>query len=312
MAALPEIAHLRVHHFKVFEAVIAQGSVKTAAEALNQTPASVTRSLKELEAALGATLVIRGRNGVILTDIGRLFETRMKLVLYEIQRSVDEVKQISQLQNGTVSFGCSHLKTLKILPDVIQRIQEIYPKVGISIHQGQQSELMPSLQVGRLDFFIGILSNGISLEEYIEEPLLTCRYGVIARKDHPLGKSTSIVELRNAKWYLPLAVPGYYNYLEAILFPSGQGPKSSILRGDSLAVGERLLLEADYLSIAPLPMFDLEFVKNQFCIIPIKEELPDGHYSLVYRKQGSLTPLAKLLIDEIRLECNKQVTNRVN
>ncbi|MFC0227275.1 LysR substrate-binding domain-containing protein [Serratia aquatilis] len=312
MATLPDISHLKINHFKVFEALIAHGSIQAAAEVLHQTQASVKRSIKELETTLGVTLVIHGKGGVVLTDIGQMFETRMNLVLNEIQRSVDEIKQIKNYQDGTVVFGCSHLKTLKVLPDVVERVQKKYPKVRISIHEGQQSELMPSLQIGKLDFFIGILSNGISFEEYVEEPLLTCQYCVIARKDHPLAHATSLVELRNAKWYLPLAVPGYYNFLEAIIFPEGQGSECSILRGNSIAVGERLLLEADYLSIVPLPMFNLNFVKNQFCIIPIKESLPDGHYSLIYRKQGFLTPLAKLLIDEIRIECGKKVIYRDN
>lgn len=312
MATIPDISHLKINHFKVFEALVAHGSLPAAAEVLNQTLASVKRSIKELETTLGATLLINGKEGIILTDIGQIFETRMHLVLNEIQRSVDEINQIKNYHEGTVVFGCSHLKTLRVLPDVVERIQKKYPKVRISIHEGQQSELMPSLQVGKLDFFIGILSNGISFEEYVEEPLLTCQYCVIARKEHPLAHATSLVELRNAKWYLPLAVPGYHNFLEAILFPDGQGAECSILRGNSLAVGERLLLEADYLSIAPLPMFDFNFIKKQFCIIPIKQSLPDGHYSLIYRKQGALTPLARLLIDEIRIECGKKVIYRVD
>ena len=230
----------------------------------------------------------------------------MKLVLHELERAVDEVKQVNNLQQGTVSFGCSHLKTLKIIPDVVRRIHQAFPDANISLYEGQQSELLPALRVGRLDFFIGITSEEISLGEFIEEPLLSCQFVVLARKGHPLAQATSLAELRNAKWYLPVAGAGYYNGLEDLLFPAGRGPENSILRGDSIAVGERLILEADYLGIAPVLMFNVDFVKQLFCVIPVKETLPDGHYSLIYRQQAALTPLAHYLIDELRKECNKQ------
>ncbi|AHG21043.1 LysR family transcriptional regulator [Chania multitudinisentens RB-25] len=307
MPNLPKISHLRV-----FEAIILHGSVRAAAKALNQTQPGITRTLKELETTLGATLMVRGTRGMVLTDMGRLFETRMKFVLNELERAVDEIKQVNQSQHGTVSFGCSHLKTLSIIPSVMQRIHKMYPKAQISLYEGQQSELLPSLRVGRLDFFIGIISEEISLGEFVEEPLLSCPFGVIARKGHPLANSTSLAELRNAKWYLPVAGAGYYHDLELFLFPEGKGPENAIFKGDSIAVGERLVLEADYLVIGPLAMLDIDFVNKLFCTIPVKEKLPDGHYSLLYRQDSSLTPLAKHLINEIRIECGKQVIQRVN
>ncbi|MFZ1875285.1 MAG: LysR substrate-binding domain-containing protein [Chania sp.] len=302
----------KINHLKVFEAIILHGSIRAAAKALNQTQPGITRTLQELEATLGATLMVRGTRGIVLTDAGRIFEKRMKLVLYELERAVDEIKQINQSQHGTVSFGCSHLKTLRIIPSVMQRINKTYPKAQISLFEGQQSELLPSLRVGRLDFFIGIISEEISLGEFIEEPLMTCPFGVVARKGHPLAHCASLEELRNAKWYLPVADAGYYSHLEAILFPSGKGPENMILKGDSFTVGERLVLEADYLVIAPLAMLDIDYMKDRFCIIPVKEKFPHGQYSLLYRQDASLTPLAKHLISEIRLECGKQVIHKIN
>ncbi|WP_337262526.1 MULTISPECIES: LysR substrate-binding domain-containing protein [unclassified Serratia (in: enterobacteria)] len=305
MPHLPKINHLRA-----FEAIILHGSIRAAAKALNQTQPGITRTLRELETTLDATLMVRGTRGIVLTDAGRVFEARMKLVLYELERAVDEIKQINQSQHGTVSFGCSHLKTLRIIPSVMQRINKTYPKAQISLYEGQQSELLPSLRVGRLDFFIGIISEEISVGEFVEEPLMTCPFGVVARKGHPLANCTSLAELRNAKWYLPVADAGYYSHLEALLFPTGKGPENVVFKGDSFAVGERLVLEADYLVIAPLAMLDIDFMSKLFCSIPVKEKFPDGQYSLLYRQDASLTPLAKHLINELRIECGKQVIQK--
>uniref|UniRef100_A0A182SU27 LysR substrate-binding domain-containing protein n=1 Tax=Anopheles maculatus TaxID=74869 RepID=A0A182SU27_9DIPT len=92
----------------------------------------------------------------------------------------------------------------------------------------------------------------------------------------------------------------------------GKGPENVIFKGDSFAVGERLVLEADYLVIAPLVMLDIDFMSKLFCSIPVKEKFPDGQYSLLYRQDASLTPLAKHLINELRIECSKQVVQKRN
>lgn len=304
MSRLPTINQL-----KTFETIIQHGSIRAAAKALNQTQPNMTRYLRDLEATLGAKLMVRGTRGMVLTDIGKRFESRVKLVLRELELAVNEIKQADNLQQGSVSFGCSHLKVFKFISNVISRVQKAYPKAEISFYEGQQSELLPSLREGKLDFFIGITSDAVSLGEFIEEPLFSCPFGVIARKGHPLAHVTSLAELRDAKWYLPVAEAGYYNELKSLLFPVGTEAGNAILKGDSVAVAEYLILEADYLSISPKLIESINSMKDIFCFIPLREELPEGHYHLLYRQQTFLTPLARFLIEEIRKESYRWLEN---
>ncbi|WP_072010897.1 MULTISPECIES: LysR substrate-binding domain-containing protein [unclassified Serratia (in: enterobacteria)] len=302
MSRLPTVSHL-----KIFEAIIEHGGVHAAAKALNMTQPNMSRSLRELEAILGSELMIRGPRGMVLTDLGRCFELRVKLVLRELELAVNEVKQVGELHQGHVAFGCSHLKVFKFISNAVTGVLQAYPNADISLYEGQQSEILPALREGKMDFFIGIISSAISLGEFIEEPLFSCSFGVIARKGHPLAQATSVAELRKARWYLPVADAGYYNEMEALFFPAGVESTHSILKGDSVAVAEHLILESDYLSISPKLIEHTDSMKDLFCFIPLKEKLPDGHYSLIYRQQTLLSPLARLLIAEIRKECSNDI-----
>ncbi|WP_337262026.1 MULTISPECIES: LysR substrate-binding domain-containing protein [unclassified Serratia (in: enterobacteria)] len=302
MSRLPTVSHL-----KIFEAIIQHGGMRAAAKVLNQTQSNMSRSLRELETILGAKLMVSDTKGMVLTDIGRRFESRVRLVLSELETAVNEVKQVKELHQGSVSFGCSHTKVFRFISNAVTGILQAYPNAEITLYEGQQSEILPALREGKLDFFIGIISNAISLGEFIEEPLFSCSFGVIARKGHPLAQATSLAALRNAKWYLPVADAGYYNDLESLFFPAEAETENSILKGDSVAVAEHLILEADYLSISPKLIEHTDSMKDLFCFIPLKEKLPDGHYSLLYRQQTTLPPLARLLITEIHKECSNDI-----
>ncbi|WP_145552944.1 LysR substrate-binding domain-containing protein [Yersinia bercovieri] len=115
-----------------------------------------------------------------------------------------------------------------------------------------------------------------------------------------LINSRSLRDLQAAKWYIPTASAGYFSNMETVIFPYGRKPTCSVLFGDLTTIAEQLVLNEDYLFVGPKAMLAIPYLQNIVTSIPIKEKLPDGKYSLIYRQQQVLPPLAKHLIDEIR------------
>ncbi|WP_236849235.1 LysR family transcriptional regulator [Chania multitudinisentens] len=143
MKELPKINQLRN-----FQAIIRYGSIRTASHALLQTQSAMTRSIQELERILGITLLARGAQGMVLTKMGRIFEPRVNMILNDLERAVDELHQASQLSQGTVVFGCSHLPAFSVISSLINRFQMEHPTASITIVEGQLSELITSLRLG--------------------------------------------------------------------------------------------------------------------------------------------------------------------
>lgn len=302
MGRLPKLNQL-----EAFQAVLKHGSFRAAAEATNQTQPVLTRAIRDLEKTLGVPLLVRGAKGVVLTDMGRVFKPRMQLILNEIRRATDEIEQIQLSSSGTITPGCSYLLSFSILPDMIKKFQEKYPQVNIILTEGQLSELLPDLRIGLVDFFVGIVNPHISLGSFIEKPLMTSEFCVVASKDHPLAMCTSLAELREAKWYLPKASAGYYNEMNKFIFPSGRGQSSSLMISDSTVLGEQLILNEGYLTIAPKKLLNVPYLRERLCSIPVKESLPLGHYSFIQSQSVPLTPMAQRLVDEILLNFGDSV-----
>src|SRR5712692_11931525 len=108
----------RLRAFEIFVTVVAKKSFTRAAEALNTSPANVTRYVKDLESHLGTRLLNRSPRKLSLTEAGKALYERGKII-------VDEVAEVEALTssstvvprgrlrvNAPLSFGIRHLTPL--------------------------------------------------------------------------------------------------------------------------------------------------------------------------------------------------------
>ena len=290
------------NQLQIFLAIIKHGSFRAAAKALNQSQPALTRSINELEKMLGTTLIVRGARGALLTESGKLFEPRVRLVLEELERAVNEVEQTGDMSKGRVALGSSSLPSFTMIPGAIQQFQKRFPQVNINLTEGQLSELLPALRMGKLDFAIGESSADIALNEFIEEPFFSAPFSILAHREHPLAQCTSLNRLNNAKWYFPASKFGYYNQLSKVLFPGEKVNGDNIIWGNTLFMALQMVLNADFLTAAPHEILNAPYLNDNLCKIPIKEPLPDISYSFIYPQRLPLTFLAKTLMDELRWE----------
>ena len=72
---------LKLHHLGDFVAIAHHQSVRAAARSLDLAQPALTRSLRELERELNASLVERHARGVVLTGTGQRFLLRAQSAL---------------------------------------------------------------------------------------------------------------------------------------------------------------------------------------------------------------------------------------
>lgn len=128
-------------------AIINHGGIRSAANALGQTQPAMTRSINELERILGTRLLIKEDSGVILTKTGKAFEARMNTILNELERAIDEIKQIEQISHGEVVLGCSHFPAFDVIPELINDFKRRHKDARITVIEGQFSELVSALRL---------------------------------------------------------------------------------------------------------------------------------------------------------------------
>jgi DNA-binding transcriptional LysR family regulator len=127
-------AHMdRLRAFEVFVTVVSRGSFARAADALDTSPANVTRYVNELEARLGTRLLNRTSRKLSLTASGETLFERSKSILEDIAETEGLVSSTSveprgRLRiNAPVSFGIHHLAPL--WPEFMRK----FPRVELDV-----------------------------------------------------------------------------------------------------------------------------------------------------------------------------------
>ena len=123
----------RLRAFEVFMTVVSRGGFARAADALDTSPANVTRYVNELEAHLGTRLLNRTSRKLSLTEGGEMLYARCKSILDDVAETEGLVSSASveprgRLRiNAPVSFGIRHLAPL--WPEFMRK----YPGVELDV-----------------------------------------------------------------------------------------------------------------------------------------------------------------------------------
>ncbi|QNM96800.1 LysR family transcriptional regulator [Chitinimonas koreensis] len=125
----------RLRAFEVFVAVVARGSFSRAADALDTSPANVTRYVNELEAHLGTRLLNRSSRRLSLTESGEALYERGKALLDDFAEietlvSASALRPRGKLRiNAPLSFGVLQLAPL--WPAFMQRHPEVELEIAL-------------------------------------------------------------------------------------------------------------------------------------------------------------------------------------
>jgi len=110
-------------------------NISTVARTLHSSPPAVGRQLKQLESELGIPLF--QRNGRLLSDTtegGVEIIARARTILREIHQIKRLSSDLRGAGGGTLSIATTHTQARYVLPPIIGRFREQYPKVQLHLH----------------------------------------------------------------------------------------------------------------------------------------------------------------------------------
>lgn len=117
----------------VFARVVDAGGFSAAAREMSMTPSALSKQVQNLEDRLGVRLLNRSTRKITLTEEGRTFYERSRLISADIDEATTLVKAMGEHPSGTlrvastVAFGKRYL--LPLLPAFLRR----YPAIRCSL-----------------------------------------------------------------------------------------------------------------------------------------------------------------------------------
>jgi DNA-binding transcriptional LysR family regulator len=154
----PELRQLR-HFIAVAERL----HFGRAAAALHMSQPPLSRSIRDLEARVGATLLARSRRRVELTPEGARFLEEAKRLLAQLERAVLEVGRMASGAGGRLRVGFVSLADYGVLPGVLKAYKAARPGVALALREMLTPEQSAALAAGELDF--GLLLPPVQVPE---------------------------------------------------------------------------------------------------------------------------------------------------
>lgn len=148
---LPASSMPTLRQLQFLIALRAEGSFVAAAEAVGVTQPSLSAGIKDLESALGAVLVERGRTGAVLTPAGEEAAERAARALGEVEDMVRTVKAAGEPFTGVFRLGAIPTIAPFLLPRALPLLKRKYPKLKLQMREDLTARLVDALRSRTLD-----------------------------------------------------------------------------------------------------------------------------------------------------------------
>lgn len=173
---------------RVLVAVAETGGFTVAAARLEISQPAASRAVAQLERELGAPLLVRTRDGVVLTEAGRRALIHARETLRHARLVREEVAATRDDVRGPLTVASFPTATAQLLPPLLRRFGELHPNVRVHLLEGTDEEVRLWLGGGAADIAMVVLpARGIDTQRLAEDELIA-----VVPTGHPLATRAAV------------------------------------------------------------------------------------------------------------------------
>lgn len=182
-----------IRDMKCFYTITEEGNISNASKRLNIAQPALSRQMKQLEDRLGVQLFERGSRRIKLTGAGQLMRERVEQILELVEGTVNEITEFHSGAAGTISIGTVTTSGALVLPPLIKKFHDLYPKVTFQLWEGDGYRILELLDKGIIE--VGIIRAPFDSSTYEsiilpDEPLM-----IAMREDSACGQDEKTIRL---------------------------------------------------------------------------------------------------------------------
>ena len=294
---------IKLQDLYILMAVVQAGSMRKAAAHLNSNQPSISRSIAELEQALGVPLLDRNPQGVEPTQYGRALLDCGTAVFDDLHQGVKNVEFLADPTAGEVRIGSGAFLAASFVSGVVDRLSRRYPRIVFHLVVTQSDAPFHELSERNVDLAIASLRGGLVPDEKFSfEVLYDDSSVVVAGAQSPWARRRSIAlaDLVNESWALPPPQRAYGPlFVEAFRVNGLDYPRATVF---TISAEARISLVATGRFLSIVPTFILRFPRRrpEIKVLPIKLSIARVPFGIVTLRNRTLSPVAQLFIEHAR------------
>lgn len=292
---------LRLRDLYTLLAVADAGTMVKAAAQLGVSQPAVSKAIAELEQTVGFRLLDRTKNGLVPTDYGRVLLRRATVVFDELKQGVDELRFIADPTSGELRIGSSESMTAGLLPAIIGSLSAEYPKIMLHVAQTSFAPLdLRDLRERTVELVLGRIPSLLQEADLDSEILMQDRIYVVAgaKSRWARRRHIDLAELMAEPWALPPpdSLPGRL-VMEAFHSKGLDTPPATVYTASIHLLANTLPLTGRFLTVVPESVMRFNTARLPLKILPVDFQVEPSNVGIVWLKDRTLSPVAKLFIE---------------
>jgi len=292
---------LSLHDLRVLMSVIQAGSMGKAARRLATSQPAISRSIAELEGALGVRLLDRTPQGIEPTEYGRALLRRGVSVFDELAQGIKDIRFLADPTAGELKIAASIAIAAGFVSGIINRLCQRYSGLAFQVLSTDSATAYRALLDREVDLAVLHIIEAVPEEHLHAEQLFQDPHTVVAGAQNPLlrRRGLKLDDLINEPWTLPISGSPYGSVvLEAFRANGLAVPRTAV--SSTLPVRSAMLATGRFLSMVPRVV--LQFPVENQAFRALKIDLPTTlrPLAIVTLKNRTLNPVAQLFTDWAR------------
>jgi DNA-binding transcriptional LysR family regulator len=292
---------LSLHDLRVLMVAVEAGSMGKAARLLATSQPAISRSIGDLEHALGVRLLDRNAKGIEPTPFGRALLKRSAAVFDELLQGLKDIRFLSDPTSGVLVIGASIAIAEGFICDVIKRLARRHPRLSFHVHATDTATAYQALLARKVDLAVVHIIEPPAEDLMHVETLFQDPHVVVAGAHNPIARRRrlGLAELMEEPWALPLPDQPYGSVVYQAFHAHGLSVPP-VLVGSTLPLRTALLMTGRFLSMVPRIVMRFPPKRRLLRALPIDLPWTARPLALVTLKNRTLNPLAHLFAEHVR------------
>ena len=293
---------VKLRDLHILLAVAQSGNMSRAADRLSISHPVVSKTITDLEHALGVRLLDRTSTGTEPTAYGRALLNCGNIIFDELRRGVQEIAFLSDPTVGELRVGSAAPYVDGLVPAVIARLAERYPQLHFRVTEADAVSLCGMLRERKFDLVLGRVLSPVFGDDLTSEFLFEDRLHVVAGAKSPLAqrRRINLAELSGENWIMPEADNIAMALMSEAYRSAGLTPPTPQVISNSVTLRARLIETGQFIAIMPGSTLRFGARRLQIKILPIRLRISAPPTVAIFLKNRTPNPIARLFVDELR------------
>ncbi len=292
----PNFRTLDLNLLRVFDEVMAEGSLTRAARNLSLTQPAVSNALRRLRETLGDELVQRSGQGMAPTPRARAIWPAVREALAQLQSSLIPNEFVPAEANTSFVLAMSDASAAELIPVLTETLEKQAPRVTLRVVPLTTRDPRSMLDEEACDLAVGYFPSMLAdltartqsgePQPFFHQRLYTGEYVCVMRKDHPLAQGPLTIDAFCAARHMLVSFSGRpFGFVDEALATLGR-ERFVVLTVNQFFTAARVVANANLLTVLPLHFVKVTGYADQLVFRPLPFEVSPVLVDAVWHRRS--------------------------